>query len=457
MFRMKKIFPKSTLIAVVLSLFTFSIVLAASGALDTSFNGNGKLLHDVTPDMDDRAYAVAVQSDGKIVVAGYNLDPIDPNVDDDTPQSGDVVVVRYNEDGTLDTSFNAAGDIPGVIVTDAGGFDQARDVDIRGGKIVVSGNSCVDPGFSECDLLVIRYNMDGTLDTGFNGDGIATLHVDYGNNGTYGGLRIDSKGKVVVAGFSRKMVDAPYSFTIYRFTSNGYPDTYWGGKGYVTSRFGTATRDVAQDLAIQGDGKVIASGYTCNTSGSKCDIAIARYYGGNGMLDKTFSFDGRVSTDFGGEDFAPAIALQPDGKILVAGYRQSGSNTYMIIARLKSNGVYDTTFNKTGKKIVDFMIGYSELDYDVLVRPSDGKIIMAGYVTKGKNNFAIARLMPSGALDTSFSGDGKLDIQFGYDDIAYAVAADGDGRFVLAGRSKQTLATDPATYQYYFAIARVLP
>jgi uncharacterized delta-60 repeat protein len=432
-----KNFGKAALIAALISLIAFTVVLAASGDLDPAFGSGGKLTTDVTPDMRDKAYSVAVQSDGRILVVGesYNLDTA----------TGDVALVRYNGDGTLDDTFNGTG----IVVTDLGGVDQGRDLVIQpDGRIVVSGRMC-NAGYTDCDLAVIRYNDDGSLDTGFNSDGIAIVPYKTGNNGTYGGLELAADGKILVAGYAIESPTAPYDFAIYRLTANGDLDPTFSNDGVKMINFGASHSDVAQDIAIQPDGKIIAVGYTCENNGTHCDFALARLKPGTGALDKTFNYDGKQTTNFGGEEQAPSVALQSDGKIVLAGRKVNGSTINMAVARYTSNGTLDKTFNGSGKKVINFLSGYEEANYDVLVQP-DGKIVTLGYVTNQGNNFAVVRLNPSGSYDTSFGVSGKVEIDFGFDDFAYALTLDLDGNYVLAGR-----VDDGATQ--YFALARILP
>jgi uncharacterized delta-60 repeat protein len=168
-------------------------------------------------------------------------------------------------------------------------------------------------------------------------------------------------------------------------------------------------------------------------------------------MDLSFSGDGMLTTDFGGEEQAPAIALQTDGKIVLAGRRTMATSIMMAMARYNPDGSLDTGFNGSGKKLIDFLSGYDEANYDVLVQP-DGKIVTLGYVTNQDNNFAIVRLKSNGSFDETFgiNANGKVEVDFGFDDYAFAIALDLKGRYLLAGR------VDNGSTQY-FALARVLP
>ena len=152
-----------------------------------------------------------------------------------------------------------------------------------------------------------------------------------------------------------------------------------------------------------------------------------------GSLDTTFNSVGWAATPIGaGIDVANAVAIQSDGKIVVAG----GSGSTFALARYNANGSLDTTFDGDGKLTTTFG-GTSSAAYGVAIQ-SDGKIVAAGYSLSATNNqdFALARYNTDGSLDTSFDGDGKLTTDFGlFFDFAFSVAIQADGKIVAAGNS----------------------
>src|SRR5688572_26623878 len=173
---LKPIFYKAVLISMVLGLLGATVSLAASGDLDTTFSGDGRVTTNFgpSPGRTDELSGIAIQSDGKIVAVGFS--------------SGDFAVTRYNVNGSLDTTFS--GD--GKLITDFGGHESANDVALQSdGKIVVSGQKCAGIG---CDVALARYNVNGTLDTTFSGDGKQTTDYGGGDNGSEGGLAIQSNG-----------------------------------------------------------------------------------------------------------------------------------------------------------------------------------------------------------------------------------------------------------------------
>jgi uncharacterized delta-60 repeat protein len=361
------------------------------GSLDTGFDGDGKLTLWVAPYSSNAANALAIQSDGKIVAAGYA-----------GPSSADFALARFNTDGSLDNSF----DSDGKVVTSFGSNDSAFSSAIQSdGKIVVAG--CT----GSSDFALIRYNADGSLDTTFNGTGIVT--TDFGGDDRIYSIKIQSDGKIVVAGTSGG------NFALARYNTDGSLDTTFDTDGKLTTDFGGS--DVAYALAIQSDGKIVAAG----TNGS--DFALARY-NTDGSLDSTFDTDGKLTTDLGGTDAANAIAIQSDGKIVVA-----GKNTVdFAVARYNADGSLDTSFDADGKLTTN-VYGY-DTAYAISIQ-SDGKIVVAGSsgTAFSAYRFSLVRYNADGSLDTSFDTDGKVTTTFSGYAYAYAMAIQSDGKIVVAG------------------------
>ena len=422
-------------IALVLSLLFFSVALAASGSLDTTFSGDGRANTDVNAahrGRDDKAIGEAIQSDGKIVLAGYSTDDA---------ASYDIALVRYNPNGSLDKTFS--GD--GRVITNLGALDQGFGVAIQpDGRIVVTGTRCTGAFPAACKLAVLRYNTNGTLDTTFNGTG-HRLVAFKGGIGSSGGVVIQSDGKIVVSGTVFNGSD--FDWAVIRLNSNGSMDTTFSGDGKQSIGFGPGSDDESgygNDIAVQTDGKIVMGG------GAHGDLAVARL-NPNGTLDKTFSGDGRQTTDFGNNEFGWAVALQSNGKILVAGNSDDGAgSSVMAVARYNPKGSLDLTFNGTGKQTVDFAGSSNESARSVVVQ-SNGKILLAGASENDGGDFALARLTAGGHLDATFSGDGMTTIDFaGGFDICRSIAIDSKGRYVLAGAVNTGTSTN-------FGAARVLP
>jgi uncharacterized delta-60 repeat protein len=319
--------------------------------------------------------------------------------------------------GDLDSTF---GSPAGRARVDFGGDELGQAVAVQpDAKIVVAGAS--DVGGSQ-DFALARLGPSGSLDTSFASGGRALL--DFGGNDGVGAIALQADGKILVAGGGNAAPNVA-NFALARFDANGSPDGSFGQAGKVTVDFGGA--DNATGVALQPDGKIVVGGFSL---GGNSNFALARL-APNGSLDPSFGQGGRTTVDFGGSDAGQALALQPDGKIVVAGYSQVNNNTNFAIARLNSNASPDAGFGQAGRAVVDFG-GASDEAEGVALQP-DGKIVVVG---TGGREPAIARLDTNGTLDDTFAGDGKSAVDFGgtFDDGS-AVAVQPDGKLVMTGYS----------------------
>jgi uncharacterized delta-60 repeat protein len=281
-----------------------------NGALDLTFGVGGKLTTDVAAGLDDVAFAVAIQADGRIVAVGYAISLLTP---------AEFALARYNPDGSLDPTFGVGG----TVITDfASGSDDAAFAAAlqQDGRIVAAGYS----QSGNYDFALARYNIDGSLDTGFDGDGKVTTDFA-GAFEQAEAVAIQTDGKIVAAGFGFVPGN---DFALARYNIDGSLDTGFDGDGKVTTDFASDV-DQARGVAIDGTGKIVASGIA-RVSGAY-DFAVARY-GTDGSLDPLWSGDGRVTTDFGSGDQANAVAIQANGRIVAAGF--SGTADFAL-ARYK--------------------------------------------------------------------------------------------------------------------------
>jgi uncharacterized delta-60 repeat protein len=444
----KRVTWKASALTMLISLLAFTVVLAASGGLDKTFSGDGLVTSFAVPSDPNRwdiGYDIAIQPNGKIVAAGWNLVPFSNN------QA--FALIRYNKNGSLDTTFS--GD--GRLLTNLGGVDYAYDVAVQpDGKIIAVGLKCNLPTSNPsaiCDVALARYKTNGALDKTFSGDGKVLTDFGGGDNGSTGGLVIQPDGKIVVAGYMWNGAD--YDFAVYRYKANGSPDNTFGTNGKVRIPFGTGRKDIANALALQSnDGKIVVSGYTGNASDTNRDFAMVRL-NPNGTRDTSFSGDGRVTTNFGGDEIGIGLDGHQDGRIVLVGQKiDAGGIHFIAIARYKSNGKPDTTFNGTGKKV--FRVGptpgtWHSWAADVIVQPNN-QIVVLGNTSDfiSINDIAIIRLNNNGGFDNNFGTQGKMFIDFGGDDYGYDLARQSDSKYVLVGNTNATGGQD-------FALARVLP
>ena len=407
-----------------LVLFLAAPAFAAPGDLDTTFGATGKVTTSIGSN-NDFGESVAVQSDGKIVVAGPSFFNANNN---------EFAVVRYNVNGSLDTSFNGTG----KVTTRFGGNSSAHGVVVQSDeKIVVAGT--YENG-SNTDFGVVRYNTDGSLDTTFGGTGkVATDIAGNGENGTC--VALQSDGKIVVAGFTYN--GSNQDIALVRYNANGSLDTSFNGNGKVTTAVGSGN-DYAASVAVQTDGKVVVAGYSF--SGATVVVAVVRY-NANGSLDATFNGTGKVTTIFGsgGNDQARSVTLQSDGKIVIAGSSSNGSDGDFAVLRYNTDGSLDTTFNGSGKVTTAIGIGDDQA-FGVTVQ-GDGKIVAAGY---GNNNqFAVARYNPDGSLDVAFNGTGKVTTAIGSGSRSGpSVAIQSNHKIVIAGGCNNGSKVDFAVVRY---------
>jgi uncharacterized delta-60 repeat protein len=358
----------------------------------------------------------------------------------------DFALARYNPDGTLDGSFGIGGTATSPFDF-PGSFDQVSGVVIQpDGKIVLAGSTGVN-GFAVFALA--RYNSNGTLDAGFGTGGMMT--TDFGQLSAEAfSVAVQPDGKIVLAGEAN--IDGGYDFALARYNSNGTLDASFGTGGKVASAFPSGqgfSFGQAFSVAVQPDGRIVAAGYAWINGGF--DFAVARY-NSNGTPDASFGVGGTVTTDFAGpNDHAFSIAVQPDGKLVVGG-AAGGFVTRgfdFALARYNSNGTLDANFGTDGKVTTD-LASVQDVPSSIALQ-GDGKIILVGRTSVGENeNFALARYNSNGTLDTGFGTGGKVTTDFaGSTDEPSAVALQGDGNIVVAG-----LAENNARYD--FALARYI-
>jgi uncharacterized delta-60 repeat protein len=382
---------------------------ATPGQLDASFGGTGRVTTAFGTSI-AAASALVRQPDGRLVAAGYSY-PGSPSV---------FALARYNPDGSLDTSFNGTGKVTTTIGT-SGDFAHALVLQ-PDGKLVAAGESATG---SQYGFALARYNPGGSLDTSFNGTGKVT--TAFGAADSAHALVLQPDGKLVAAGSS--LAGSQFVFALARYNPNGSLDTSFNGTGKVTTAFGTS-QDEVDALVLQPDGKLVAAGFS--KVGSQNVFALARY-NANGSLDTSFNGSGKVTTAFGtSSDSAHALVLQPDGKLVAAGYSNTGSQNVFALARYNPDGSLDTTFNGTGK--VTTPVGPGDDGAQALVLQPDGKLVAAGWSNASSRIvFALARYNPNGSLDTSFNGTGELTTDFFADGGALALVLQPDGRLVAAG------------------------
>lgn len=321
----------------------------AGGALDTTWNQTGKLFAQVRGQF-DVATAMALQPDGKVILAGYCMDGL----------YFSICVQRYNSNGTLDLGWNETG----TTVTSLGSSDyQAIAISLQSdGKILLAGY-CSNG--AKYDFCAVRYNANGTLDTGWNTNGIVVTTITAGHNQAVS-IAVQPDGKVLLAG--RCQVDSQYDFCSVRYNPDGSLDSGWNGTGKLTTRVGSDD-DYGASVAIQSDGKVLLIG-SCLRNDGLLDICSLRYRN-DGVLDLDWGDSGKIITPTGASE-GGGSTIQTDGKLIKVAI--CGDSACLF--RLNSDGRLDASWAGTGK-VTSSVFGPLGSPRIVAMQ-KDGKILVAG-------------------------------------------------------------------------------
>lgn len=404
---------KNALLVLTIAFVPVVVQSQSYGTLDSTFAANGVLqMHSNGWDM---LTSTAIQPDGKIVAAGYS----------EYQNQSSFLVMRFFQDGSPDTDFGTNGAAMAILSEFT---NEANAVAIQSdGKILIGGRTRPNEDDDE-DFALVRFMPDGKPDSSFGQNGIATLDISLDDNIL--SIAVLSDGKILAAGVAK---NNKLKFALAKFLPNGDLDTDFGAStGYTLTALGVSY-DVCASMAVQPDGKILLAGSSVINGWP--DAALVRY-NSNGILDAGFGSFGIVSTPFSiTADIGLKVALQPDGKIIVAGSsNNSQQKSEMALFRYLPNGALDTEFNGTGKlrsKIGDI---YSSAE-TVVVRP-DGKIIAAGcaeFASTGLD-FAMKQFNPNGSVDNSFGTNGIVtaNLNDGPDGISDIHFLD-DGKILVTG------------------------
>jgi len=376
-------------------------IFPGDGIVTTSFRDSGT--------NEDWAYSLALQPDGNIVLAGYSY----------SSSSGrDIALARYSNNGALDPSFGTNG----KVTLAYGSHDQVYSATIQpDGKILAAG---IGSNGSNNDFALVRLNSDGNLDTSFSSDGLALTAIGSGND-VGRSVVLDSANKILLAGYVWS--DTNYDFALVRYNSDGTLDETFDADGKLVTDLG-AVYDQAYCVALQSDGKVLVAGRSGN--GTNDYFAVVRY-SSDGSLDATFDGDGKLITGIRLSNELADMVVQPDGKILVAG---ASSNDFAIL-RLNDDGTFDTTFGGDGVIVTDFQASIDGA-YSIALQP-DGKILVAGH---SNYDFALAQYNVDGSLDASFGINGKVTTPIVGTNFGVSVKLQLDGKILVGGVSNDDFA-----------------
>ena len=411
--------------------------LLSAGDLDLSFGGDGRVTTDVPGATFDRGRPIALQSDGKILQAGwYQV----------AGPGGDLnfSVVRFTPQGLVDTTFGNNGRV--VIDFDGRGDIVNAMAVAPDGKIVLAGSSSfpyTDPLAPDTDVAVARLNPDGSLDTTFDGDGKARINYGTVPAGTTTSsdfawnMTLDAAGKIILAGNSN--VISPSTFALSRLNLDGSLDTTFGGGDGIAvvplapAEGGAAIGATAYAVTTDADGRIVAAG-SGGTVANNAGFVVARY-NPDGTLDPGFDADGFTLTQVRTSgDFAGGVAVAPDGKIIAGGYTTgvTGSTTDVAAARYNTDGSIDTAFGGAGTGIAILVSGgRSEYAFNMRL-DAQGRPTFAGrsQLTPSDTYAIAARFTADGLVDFDFGGNGIVQLPQMDDAYSLAVAPAGGDIFV---------------------------
>ncbi len=397
-------------VAIIFGLAETSAVVGADGQLDPTFGSGGIQVIQVAAQQRDFAKAVAVQPDGKIVIGA--------ELGDYTLDTNQVVLIRLNANGSLDTTFGTGGKIinPGQI--------HIRKILIQpDGKILAAG--ATQKQQINHDFSIVRYNSDGSVDQTFGNNGVAT---NGGGESEYMILQPD--GRIILIGTFFVFRDGA-DYRLARFNNDGTPDQSFGVAGAVQTSFTTGRTggDSAFAAALQSDGKIVTTGNAnCISPG------LIRYHT-DGRTDTTFGQNGTTLTPSFGA-ITNRVLIDPDGGIIVGGGN-------FVVGRYTSNGAPDTAFGTDGKTVGG--TGFtSATSYDMTFS-LDGKVLVTGsVVTTSVSDTAIfiERFNSDGNLDPAFGQNGAVvtNITNALDE-AFAITPYDKTRFVVVGYTAEPGAT----------------
>jgi uncharacterized delta-60 repeat protein len=341
-----------------------------SGALDTTFDGDGKVVITfAAPCCDTYAVAEAVllQPDGRLVLVGQAS----------TVDGWCYTLVRLNADGSFDRSFGTAG----VVTTPTGGTVVTGLLQ-PDGRIVAIGTT------GATTIVAARYNADGSLDPSFGSGGVATVPISGGFAVVAAALQPD--GKLVISGAHPWPFADVRDFALVRLLPGGALDSSFDGDGLATADFGMI--ESARSVIVLGDGRLVVAGYRGPVNGNPGDFAVVRFLA-DGALDTTFGRGGLVIADSGDPDQAEQVIQLPNGKLQVAGFADAtGPNSDFLLARFLPDGVLDTSFGTDGLLRSDFN-GSPDQSNSIAIAGSD-LLLTAGW-SGLPQDFALARYIAS--------------------------------------------------------------
>ncbi|WP_026452113.1 T9SS type A sorting domain-containing protein [Aequorivita capsosiphonis] len=387
-----------------------TITNAQSGVLDPTFGTDGIVTTAISPKYNNVSTTI-VQADGKILVAG----------DAGTPSTYQMTIARYNTDGSLDSTFGDAGTLRfNVGPLKSFIMDLVQQPD---GKIIIGGRTWDDVSGN---FALVRLNEDGSFDDTFGINGVS--YITTAENDVAEAMSLLDDGKILMTGYRNE------NFTVAKFNADGSVDTTFGVDGWSVLTFDNAS-GYATDMAVQNDGKIVISGFGLNGN-NRFQVTAARL-NMDGSADNSFGINGKVIFNVGAwNDFGESLAIQSDGKILIAGHKwiaNAQQRHDFFVARLNTDGSIDTSYGNDGAGTARLVDGANYTSGMVL--QADEKPILVGSTTfNGEYKMAMVRFTTDGFPDFSFGDEGMVSIDnVGLEDYGRAIALQADEKIILAG------------------------
>jgi uncharacterized delta-60 repeat protein len=421
---------KSSARLLALAIFSIHLLLpggalAAQGDLDVDFGIGGIVTTNLVGNNNDFIKDMVTLPDGRIVVVGYIEGPVVK-----------FALGCYTANGSLAPNFGQGG----IVTTQISDIDRAVAVAIQGNKIIVLGRSFTN--VEENFFSLARYDANGNLDPTFGNGGIVRANLPGTVVEGAADLAVQNEdGKIVVVGSTAPSGNSNLFAT--RYLADGSIDSSFGIGGIREISYQSGNPQ-ASAVAIH-NGKVIIGG---NLNGKFLLTRLDQ----NGFDDLSFNAQGTIVISFpnSGNSILSAIAVQADGKIVLAGTTITNQGSDFAMSRVSSFGFIDGNFGNQGRVVTDFD-GDADTGEAVTIQ-ADGKIVVVGRASDadpsdGPNAFAVARYNPNGSLDQGFNNGGKIKTPFNDFPNVGAVVVKNDGNLVVAGQF-----VNPANSTFDFAL-----
>ncbi len=363
--------------------------LNPGGSPDLSFNGTGNATFDITG-YHDICYSVVLQPDGKIILAGQSSD--------------DYSIIRLNNDGSLDLSFNGTGEV----VTQMEGYGgEAHGLLLQAdGKIVLAGD--VNGGTAtKNDIRLVRYKPNGIVDSSFGIYGFVTTDLFHTRESIKTAALL-ADGSILVAGLVETQNDN--DFVLVKYRADGTPDSSFGTYGYSVADIENGSDDIAYGMTVQPDGRIILAGRTWPTTGTAQSLFSLARFTASGTLDTKFGIQGailgpEITDNAGTDNWANAVALQSNGKIIAAGYAKLGASFDIRLALVRYHSDITAHVPVSPQKELQFVpnpaintlfvhLGYQPRGVSYHILNSAGKLLLRGVLLHAESSIDISGLAP---------------------------------------------------------------